>query len=179
MGYFSSSLNNMEVSRAAEKITLQNARESKTTNYPVQEPETFSCCFDSLNSAPFSLSLPIFQLASLHFLLSGNFTSEVPSFLEPSSLLTLGLSLIWIFIQQKETKVILYGHKKLSASLRNEWHPTTFLELWVSGWTAIHKLMSLLLMPKIFLAPSLHSGTLESWNKVSKNSQASIHPLHL
>lgn len=139
MGYFSSSLNNMEVSRAAEKITLQNARESKTTNYPVQEPETFSCCFDSLNSAPFSLSLPIFQLASLHFLLSGNFTSEVPSFLEPSSLLTLGLSLIWILIQQKETKVILCDHKKLSASLRNEWHPTTFLELWVSGWTTIHQ----------------------------------------
>lgn len=65
--------NNMEVSRAAEKITLQNARESKTANYPVQEPETFSCCFDSLNSAPFSLSLPIFQLASLHLLLFWQF----------------------------------------------------------------------------------------------------------
>ena len=178
MGYFSSSLNNMEVSRAAEKITLQNARESKTTNYPVQEPETFSCCFDSLNSAPFSLSLPIFQLASLHFLLSGNFTSEVPSFLEPSSLLTLGLSLIWILIQQKETKVILCDHKKLSASLRSgilqhSWNCE------YQGEQQYTKLMSLLLMPKIFLAPSLHSGALESWNRVSKNSQASIHLLHL
>lgn len=64
----------MEVSRAMEKIILQNAKESKTTNYPVQEPETFGCCFDSLNSALFSLSLPIFQLAPLYFLLSGNFT---------------------------------------------------------------------------------------------------------
>lgn len=59
MGYFSSTLNNMEVSTSMEKIILQNARESKTANYPVQESETAGCCFDNLNSALSSLIQPI------------------------------------------------------------------------------------------------------------------------